>query len=740
MYRTDLKSRLILGSALASLFALGDAGAAFAAPADNSGQIETVIVTAEKKSEKLQDVPASVTALDASELRSQGLTDIKDYAAQIPGLSLTSTNPGFQQITLRGISTGLAEPGATTAVYVDEAPIGSVNAYTGGSGNTLDLDPADIARVEVLKGPQGTLYGADAMGGMFKYVMQDPDDTTMFGHVTVMGDAVDHSSEGYRASGTINVPLVDDQLALLVNAYDHYEPGYISNVNGSKDDNADRVEGGHAALLWKLNNNVKVKLTAIVQDVLDHGSPDEDVSYPTLQPIYGNLTNFRYFPEYQKESLDLFNATVDGNWGGLDIVSSTTYQRLKTKVQADGTDSYGLLLGSLLHIPDFGVIAHSFEHTERFAQELRASDTAFGGALEYQFGGYFTHENDLNEIPDFQAIFTNTGTTIPLPPLVFADIASQYTEYAAFGNATYHFTDRFDVLAGLRVAEDHQNYAQVYEGLIVGPVPVIFNKSANDSVLNYQVTPEFKIDDDQMLYAKVATGYRPGGPNAVPPSLKLPGVPQTFNPDRLTSYEVGYKATLLNDSLSFDAAVYYTDWSDVQIQTSADGFNFIVNGGSARTEGAELAILYVPVDGLTLGLNGSYIHANLTSPAPAAGGFSGDELPFVPEWSGSLTADYRWNLTSSMVANVGAVLNYIGNRVSDYGGRAPLTVPSYTVLDLHAGVEFKNYEIVLFAKNVSDSRGITALGTESLAPSFNPYGASIIQPRTIGLQLTAKFE
>lgn len=615
MYRSDLKSRLILGNALAGFFALGWTAPAFADPApaaDTAGQVETVVVTAEKKTEKLQDAPASISVLDAAELRQGSLTDIKDYAAQIPGLSLSSTNAGFQQITLRGISTGLAEPAATTAVYVDEAPIGSVNAYAGGSGNTLDLDPADIANIQVLKGPQGTLYGAGAMGGMFKYVMQEPDDTAMFGHLTVMGDAVDHSSEGYRMSGTINVPLIDDQLALLVNAYDHYEPGYISNVNGDKNDNADRVEGGHAALLWKLNNNVKVKLTAIVQDVRDNGAPTEDVYYPSLQPIYGALTNFRYFPQYQRETLDLFNATIEGNWGGLDIVSSTTYQHLKTKVQADGTDSYGLLLGAAFGIPDFGVIAHSFEQTERFAQELRASDTAFGGALEYQFGGYFTHENDLNEIPGFQAIFTNTGTPIPVPPLVFADIASQYTEYAAFGTATYHFTNSFDVLAGIRLASDHQNYAQDYQGLIVGPVPVIFNKSANDSIFEYQVTPEYKIDDDQMVYAKVATGYRPGGPNAVPPSAILPGVSQTFNPDRLISYEAGYKATLLNNSLSFDAAVYYTDWTDIQIQTSDAGFNFIVNGGSARTQGAELAILYVPIDGLTLGLDGSLIQGNLT--------------------------------------------------------------------------------------------------------------------------------
>src|SRR6202012_5715409 len=158
---------------------------------------------AEKKTEKLQDVPAAVTALDTANFSAQGLTDIKDFAQQVPGLSLSSSAPGFQQITLRGISTGQAEPGQTTAIYIDESPVGSANAYTGGSGNTADIDPADIARIEVLKGPQGTLYGANAMGGLLKYVMQPPDTSTLFGHLTVGGDTMD-GAQGYRVSGTIN--------------------------------------------------------------------------------------------------------------------------------------------------------------------------------------------------------------------------------------------------------------------------------------------------------------------------------------------------------------------------------------------------------------------------------------------------------------------------------------------------------------------------------------------------------
>ncbi|HEY2068399.1 MAG TPA: TonB-dependent receptor [Rhizomicrobium sp.] len=740
-----VKSRLILGTALAGMLAAGWASSAAAQAAassgsgQNSGQIETVTVTAEKKSEKLQNVAASVTALDAKTFSSRGITDIQDYAPQIPGLSLTSAAPGFQQITLRGISTGQAEPGQTTAIYIDESPVGSANAYTGGSGNTADIDPADIARIEVLKGPQGTLYGAGAMGGLFKYVMQDPDPSSMFGHVSVSGDTVDHGGQGYRVSGTVNLPL-DDQLALMVSGYDRLEPGYIDNVAGKKDDNSSRFRGGRAALAWNINDHVTAKVSAIIQNVHDDGSPDEDVDRATLKPIYGNLENHRFFPEGETESLNLYNGTIDGTWGSLNLVSSSTYQVLRTSFRSDATLAYGGYVDFFAGIADGGAVVDQKENTDRFTQELRASDTAFGGALEYQAGVYFTHENDINEIPGLESLTIGSGTPIAFPePLIAASIKSQYTEYSFFGNATYHFTDRFDVLAGLRLAYDHQNYAQNYSGLILnllGGATVIPPTSESDRIALYQITPRFKIDDDQMVYAKVATGYRPGGPNAAPPVL---GVPQSFAPDKLTSYEVGYKATLFDDKVSFDAALYYNNWKDVQIQTSASIYQYIVNGGNARTQGVELGVAYVPIDGLTLGLNGSYLDANLTSDAIAAHAVNGDRLPFVPHLSGSLTADYRWPLTDAVMANLGGSLNYVGSRISDYSGRFPVTVPSYTVLDLHAGIDYRNFEISLFAKNLNDSRGITALGAQ-VAVGTDPYSAAIIQPRTIGLQLTASFQ
>jgi len=732
----DFKSRLLLGSAVASLvFGLNATTIARAADAD-SGQIETVVVTAEKKSEKLQDVPASITALDARTFASQGITDVRDFAAQIPGLSLTSSSPGFQQITLRGITTGQAQPGATTSLYIDESPVGSANAYTGGSGNTADLDPADVARIEVLKGPQGTLYGAGAMGGLFKYVMQEPDSSAFFGHLTVGGDNVSDGGDGYRLSGSVNVPLIDDKLALKASAYDRFEPGFIDNVHGNDNDNPSRFHGGRIALAWDVNANIKATFSTIMQDVHNDGSPVEDVDIATLKPIYGDLEQFRYLAEHQKERLNLYNATIDGNWGSLNVVSSSTYQVLNANFQSDATLSFGPLLDLVLGITDGGIILHQFENTDRFTQELRASDTAFGGALEYQFGAYFTHENDLNEIPYVDAVYTDTGlpiTGLPDTPIK-AFIKSQYTEYSVFGNVTYHFNDQFDVFAGLRLAYDHQQYSQNYGGFLIPPFTVD-PTTTTDRIALYQVTPRYKIDENQMVYAKVATGYRPGGPNAAPSFL---GVPTSFSPDKVTSYEAGYKATLLDNKLVFDTAFFYNDWKDVQIQTSASIFQYIVNGGDARTEGWEGALTYMPINGLTLGLNAAYTEANLTSPAPAASALDGDRLPFVPHWSGSLLADYQWAVNGSVTANIGGSVNYVGDRISDYSGRSPVTVPSYTVVNLHAGATYQNWELSVFAKNVGDSRGITSLGSQ-VAVGFNPYSAAVIQPRTVGLQLTAKF-
>lgn len=706
-------------------------------PADQGAQVGEVVVTAQKRSERLLDVPASVSVVDPASLAPQGLVQFQDYAARVPGLSLTSTRTGSTQVTLRGITTGPAQSASSTAFYIDEAPIGSVNAYAGGSSVTPDLDPSDLSQVEVLKGPQGTLYGAGAVGGLVKFITAAPNFDTVSGHLSASGTTVAHGDEGYAVRGNINVPLVTDRVVLRASGFSREDPGYIDNRLGGTNVNDAKVRGGRAAVTAKLTDKTTLDVSAFIQDTRTNGLNTVDSTYPSRAPIFGPYTQSRATAEPGEEQLHVYNATLKSQVGVFDLTSSSTYQVIKNKISTDGTAGYGALLGVVLRTPNLGIRTVQTEKTERFSQELRADSKLFDGRFEYQLGFYYTHENDSNKVPAFQPFSTVTGAPIALPNIISAAIVSKYTEFSGFANATYHFTDKLKLLAGVRYSHDEQPYDQDYSGLLVGARRVNI-ASDTDSVATFLVSPQYEIARNNLVYLRISSGYRPGGPNAVPPPT-VATAPNTFQPDTLTSYEVGYKGALFDRRLTLEIAGFYTDWDNIQIQTSAGGFNFFVNGGSASSRGGEITARLTPLRGLTLGLNGSYIDAVLTSSAPAAGGVDGDRLPFVPHVSGSVTADYTRRLVEGWDLLLDGSVNYTGSRRSDYTLRANDEVPSFTTVNLRIGVEHNDWGFSLYAKNVNDSRGIVALASRGLTPTANPFAASIIQPRLIGAEVSYKF-
>ncbi|MBA2935730.1 TonB-dependent receptor [Sphingomonas sp. CGMCC 1.13654] len=728
-----------------------------AAPAD-------IIVTAQKRSERLQDVPASISVVTATDLTKRGVTRFQDYASRIPGLSLTSARTGNTQITLRGITTGSSQPGSTTGFYVDEAPVGSVNAYTGGNGITPDLDPSDIGQIEVLKGPQGTLYGAGAVGGLLKFTTVPTDLEHFSGRASAGITSVDHGDLGYSGRATINIPLVTDQLGLHVSGFYRRDPGYIDNINprvGKDDINDAKVRGGRAMLSMKFAPNVRLDLSAILQDTATDGTNTEDVDAATFKPIYGDLKQNRYAPETGYMRLRLYNATWHADFGKLNLVSSTTYQRIYYRELGDATNSYAAFLtqnATLINLvtglvvpPNLGMSVNTIKHTDRWSEEARASMNDVGGLLDLQGGFYWTHESDINKIPNIDYFSTTTGAPInSLPPFAIASIDSTYDEYSFFGNARLHIGDKFDVLGGVRYSHDHQTYAQDYSGLLIaltaGKPQILADGVEKHNVVTWMATPRFKFSDDEMLYGRVATGYRPGGPNPAPPTG---GVPLTFDPDKLTQYEVGFKGQTADRKITVDAALFYTDWDHIQIQTSKGGFNYLVNGGKARSKGGELTLGYHPIAGLTLGVNLAYTDAKLASAAPAAGGIKGDRLPYVPHWTGSLSADYAIPLNDSTKLTFGATGSYVGNRIDDYTGKTSAgtqhygrTLRHYATVDLRAGLDFGQWTLSAFARNLTDKRAIIVDGYEGLAPTTTagqPYAASVITPRTIGAEAAIRF-
>jgi outer membrane receptor protein involved in Fe transport len=372
------------------------------------------------------------------------------------------------------------------------------------------------------------------------------------------------------------------------------------------------------------------------------------------------------------------------------------------------------------------------------SEELRLRATALDERLDYEAGLYYTKEDDTNRIPGFNPFSTTTGKPYPLPSIVNAAIDTSYREHSLFANATYAITPQFDVLGGIRWGKDDQHYYQNYSGLLVGPAPVVINSGSGQNKTTYLATLRYKPTPTDAFYARVATGYRPGGPNAVPPSTVI-NAPQTFQPDTLTSYEVGYKSVLDGGKVSIEAALFTTQWKDIQIQTSAGGFNFLVNGGAASSRGAEASIMVFPVAGLSLRASAGYTLARLTENAPAAGGIDGDALPFVPKMSGSVGANYRWALANSWNAYAGTSVNYTGERRSDFSQRGAVDVGSYTTVNLSGGIENASWRLALYGKNLNDSRGITYVKSESITPTGSPFGAGVIAPRTFGAELTYRF-
>jgi iron complex outermembrane receptor protein len=710
--------------------------------------LEEVIVTAQKREQSMLEVPISVSALDADILASSGLDRMTDYAAQIPGMSTTAVTRGYTSVVLRGISTGISQATPSTAFYIDEAPIGSITAYATGSTLTPDIDPYDLQRVEVLKGPQGTLYGAGAVGGLLRYVTKLPNPEEFSGAFTLGYNSVEHGDTGWEARAAFNAP-VSDNSALRFSVFSKEEAGWIDNpVIGDDDVNNARSSGGRLAYGWDINDDWSLQLWGLTQDFHAGGLGVEDVVAPGMQPLTGEMEHSSFVPEIQDIEFNALNATVKGDIGDFSLVSSTTFETVSAETHVDQSRSFGFLLGLILGIPNLGAETVQMIDTERWAEEIRVSSLAFDDKLRYELGFFYTKEDSSNSLPPNDIFLTPSATPFPLGiPLADALIEINYKEYSFFGNASYAITEKFEVLAGLRFSQDDQHYYQNYKRSLLTAIPILIEQDVSNDKTTYLLNASYKFTEEQNLYARVATGYRPGGPSALPPNV-VPGGKTSFDPDTLTSYELGYKASLLDGRATLETALFTTDWEDIQIQTSAQTpagtFQYFVNGGTATSKGAEVTFTLLPIEGLTLRTTGGYTNAELTEDVPRVGGRDGDRLPFVPEWTASFVANYQFTL-GSQPAWAGGSVNYIGERVSNFSQRFnSFDVPTYTTVNLNTGMELGQFDLNLYVRNLADERGVTFMNNVGLQfPPINnlgnPYVQGVIQPRTIGAELTWNF-
>ena len=692
-----------------------------------------IVVTASKRSERLVDVPSSVTAISGDTLADANATKLEDYVARIPGLVAdnVSFSNGATQLTIRGLNTGTGG-NPTVGIYIDDAPYGGSSTSTFGGSTVPDLDPQDLQRVEVLRGPQGTLYGAGSLGGLFKYVTAAPDPTRVLGRVQADGQFVDRGGSGYGLRGAINVPLTGP-LAMRASAYYRRDPGYVDNVTtGERDVNDARFYGGRVALGARLGDNFTIRAAAIVQKQTADGNAITDYTLTTRTPRFGELQQARA-PGTGRTAqfVSDYSITMEGDMGFAALTSATSYNRQTVDFNLDVTSSYGAILAGL-GIPNAGTAIVTNASLDKITQEVRVTSPT-NQVISWQAGGFFTNEQGATH-QFFSNFLASTGGAYPatIPTLLDARVNSRFEEIAAFGDVTVAFSPAFDITGGIRYSHNNQQRVQANAGALLGNSTV--RGKSSDNSTTYLLTPRFRFGGSNTLYARFATGYRPGGPNN-----PVPGTPSSYGPDRTTNYEIGFKTLSADRRLSFDIAGFWIDWKDIQLnERNAQGLNFNGNGGTARSRGVEAEANWRPIDGLSIDGSVAFTDAVLTQDLPPSStvGFKGDRLPSVPRWSGQISADYDFASSAAVRPVLGASWRYIGAREGYFGtatvGRFHL--PAYDVFDLRAGIRFERISLTGFVKNVGNSRGKVAAYV--LGPDFR---VAVIQPRTFGISLSDSF-
>jgi len=750
--RRLLASAFIFGAALA--------GAASQAQAQSQGPIGPgpqagaasdgeVVVTAEKRTANLRNVAVSVSAVPGRVLEQMRSIQLVDWAPYVPGLQADNVGaPGETKVAIDGI--GPIGAASEVGFYVNDTPVGSSSSFQGGNGFSIDLMPYDLTRAEVLRGPQGTLYGASTMGGLIKYVLAEPNLETVSGRIggDVFGVQNAHAPGG-GGRAEVNVPIVQDKLAVRVSAYDENTPGYIDNVTtGQRGDNAVQQYGGRIALLFKPSADLSIELSAIYQKNHADNQAIVALNQATARPFGDSLSNINLRPEPYSQELQLYDATVNWDLHFATLTSISSYQDFRNNTSEDITQYVGQYLG-LLGGP--GPEQAGFDERyrlEKFTQEVRLASPA-GQRFEWLLGGFYTHERGSNS-EVFNAYDQTTGAFLPaLNPLEAVGLPSIYQEYAVFGDATYHFTDRLQLAAGLRYAHNDQSFIESEGGFLINPaaptVPaLVVPGKSSEGVVTFSVSPSFHITPDTMVYARVASGYQPGGPNVI-----LPGqtAPAEFHSATLTDYQFGLKSSFLDGRASVDLSAFYIDWSQIQVSVLVGAGSAIENAGAARSQGFDFSGTYSPIRGLVLGGNLAYTDAYLTTAVPSIASVAGARLPGVPLWSGSLTAEYSAPLVDDWTGFVGGGYRYVGPRFSEVedsmanGAPQGLKVRAYNVVDMHIGARNAGLTISVFAKNLLDERAYL-----SPADYFNDalglpidIKAPVLQPRTVGVSIDKSF-
>lgn len=752
--------RLAYTSSLLALMVVAMPAAAQTIATDRSTETPVdpndFVVTATRHSERLQDVPLSVTAFTQAELTQKGIVGFEGIARETPGVVLDRRSDNNVSVTTRGISTNGYQAGlqATTTVYLDELPLTTI-------GNSVTLDPNlyDVERVEFLRGPQGTLFGSGSLSGALRILTHSPDLTGFDASALAdIGVTPDGGGIRQRYNGMVNVPLATDTLGLRVVGFYRHEEGYLDNLGtGIKNSNTLKDWGGRAILLWKPTDRLSIRLMGLYED-----SHPEDASLSS--PNLGDRKRYSTIPDLYTSKTQLYNATIEYDLGGAHLTSATSYGHQDGLFDVDLAGTFGLTVPFYLY--DHGV-------WKTFVQETRLSSNP-GGKFDWTVGGYYLHRDlylDGRESSDPAYLAARHLTGLPADG-TFTTFPSDTRTYelAGFGDLTYHLTDKISASGGIRYGKYGGtvdtfagfNSAYFTYALLnirnaniaqVATLPTS-TRYPTASKVSWKASLSWKPTHDLTTYATVSTGYRTPVYNARAGSVSTVDkndlvIPTGAGSDNLTNYELGVKGRFLGGKLTANLAAYYIDWRNFQVQANrqSDSVQFATNVGRAASKGFEAEIILAPVKGIVLGLNGSLNDSKVTeitaSEAVISGAVNGARLA-SPHVQGSLYGTYSYGMGQGATGFSSFQVQYVGSFPNGFPNTPgkPATpsavynfTDAYAYVNLQTGIKIGQFATTFYVENLGNSRAAVYIHPENFI--YSRYAT--LRPRTFGVRIGYDF-
>lgn len=736
----------------------------------SSTTLEEIVVTATKRSTSLQKTPLAISAMSERSMALRGIDDLTDLVTSVPGLTLRDGGPGQTRPIIRGIF-GPGEP--QVGVYFDETPFSGAPGTTNNAGRfSPELKPFDVQRVEVLKGPQGTLYGGGSMGGTIRYLLNKPDTKEYSAKIATEGSTVENGSAGYQINGALNLPLVTDQVALRLVGYKRDDGGFIDNVTLGKDDINDVVtEGGRVMLRWLATDTLTVDAAFHQQEQVvgggfhintDLGDDDpqthiganepfeDDISLATLtlENSFEHFDALYSFSRFERDAVfNLFN----------DFPEGFPFPKLLQKQPQDlSTDTHELRFTSSSS-GNIDWVVGFFSQSRESGIETRISSPDANGNEP----GNVT--NDPND-PNGELFFFNRTVDATLD------------QDSIYGELAYHFTERFTGTIGARWF-DIANSSTVTNIVAIPATPIddILAQTTNgdESGTTFKLHVAYDLSDDILLYSQWAQGYRPGAANQNSSNIaiddpSLGEVPESFESDSVDSYEIGMNSTWLEKRLTLNGAIYHMQWDDIQVESRGPSglFTYMTNGDGAEVTGVELETAYQVTDNLVLSSSVSYTQAELTGATPfnrsstlpdgsrgSNSGLDGDSIPNVPELTFNASLEYAHDLSDGLNALFFIDYAYVDESATAYSeflvdsefNRTDTPNPTYSdvqggygIVDVRLGLEADAWSAFLYADNLFDKRGISQVRVDGtfVAP---PGYSTIERPRTLGFRFNYNF-